>query len=139
MGLSWAAMVAGIGAKCRGKLLDLLDVTGHTITIGARGCQRSIAKKIRDKGADYVLALKGNQGTLNDDVRLFLQAEAAKPVSIAISDTYSEADAGHGRIESRTCFVSSELDWLKQKAAWSGLASIAMIEETRQSKSPRAT
>ena len=115
-------------------LLDLLDVTGHTITIDAMGCQRSIAKKIRDKGADYVLALKGNQGTLNDDVRLFLQAEAAKPVSIAISDTYSEADAGHGRIESRKCIVSSELDWLEQKAAWSGLASIAMIEETREIK-----
>jgi predicted transposase YbfD/YdcC len=115
-------------------LLDLLDVTGHTITIDAMGCQRSIAKKIRDKGADYVLALKGNQGTLNDDVRLFLQAEAAKPVSMAISDTYSEADAGHGRIESRKCIVSSELDWLEQKAAWSGLASIAMIEETREIK-----
>ena len=115
-------------------LLDLLDVTGHTITIDAMGCQRSIAKKIRDKGADYVLALKGNQGTLNDDVRLFLQAEAAKPVSIAISDTYSEADAGHGRIESRKCIVSSELDWLEQKAQWSGLTSIAMIEETREFK-----
>jgi len=115
-------------------LLDLLDVTGHTLTIDAMGCQRSIAKKIRDKGADYVLALKGNQGTLNDDVRLFLQAEAAKPVSMAISDTYSEADAGHGRVESRRCVVSSELDWLEQTPAWSGLTSIAMIEETQEFK-----
>lgn len=115
-------------------LLDLLDITGHTLTIDAMGCQRSIAKKIRDKGADYVLALKGNQGTLNDDVRLFLQAEAAKPVSMAISDTYSEADAGHGRVESRRCVVSSELDWLEQTPAWSGLTSIAMIEETQEFK-----
>jgi len=69
-------------------LLDLLDVTGHTITIDAMGCQRSIAKKIWDKGGDYVLALKGNQGRLNDDIRLFLESEAAKPVSMAISDTY---------------------------------------------------
>ncbi|WP_219064675.1 hypothetical protein [Pseudomonas sp. UMAB-08] len=68
--------------------------------IDAVGCQRGIAKKIRDKGADYVLALKGNQGTLNDDVRLFLQAQAAKPIPMAISDTYSsEIDAG--RVESR--------------------------------------
>ena len=115
-------------------LLDLLDVTGHIITIDAMGCQRGIAKKIRDKGADYVLALKGNQGTLHDDVRLFLASEAAKPVSIAISDTYSEADAGHGRVESRKCIVSDRLDWLEQKPAWSGLTSIAMIEETREIK-----
>lgn len=112
-------------------LLDLLDVTGHTVTIDAMGCQRSIAQKIRDKGADYVLALKGNQGTLNDDVRLFLASEAAKPVSMAISDIYSEADAGHGRVESRKCFVSDRLDWLEKKPEWSGLRSIAMIEETR--------
>ena len=115
-------------------LLDLLDVTGHIITIDAMGCQRSIAKKIRDKEADYVLALKGNQGTLNDDVRLFLESEVAKPVSMAINDTYSESGAGHGRVESRRCVVSSQIDWLEQKTAWSGLTSIAMIEETREFK-----
>jgi len=98
------------------------------------GCQRSSAKKIRDKGADYVLALKGNQGTLNDDVRLFLESEVAKSVSMAISDTYSESDAGHGRVESRRCVVSSQIDWLEQKTPWSGLTSIAMIEETREFK-----
>lgn len=112
-------------------LLNLLDVTGHTVTIDAMGCQRSIAKKIRDKGAHYVLALKGNQGTLNDDVRLFLQTEAAKPVSLAISDTWGEADAGHGRVESRRCIVSDQLDWLEQQPEWCGLRSIAMLEETR--------
>jgi len=111
-------------------LLDLLDVTGHILTIDAMGCQRSIAKKIRDKGADYVLALKGNQGTLHDDVRLFLQAEAARPVSMTIRDTWGEADAGHGRVESRRCIVSDQLDWLVQRPQWSGLRSIAMIEET---------
>ena len=112
-------------------VIDLLDVTGHTVTIDAMGCQRSIAKKIRDKGAHYVLALKGNQGTLNDDVRLFLQTEAAKPVSMAINDIWGEADAGHGRVESRRCLVSDRLDWLKQRPQWSGLRSIAMIEEMR--------
>ena len=120
-------------------VLDLLDVTDHIITIDAMGCQRSIAKKIRDKGADYVLALKGNQGTLSEDVRLFLETEAAKPVSTAISDTYSEADAGHGRIETRKCVVSSQIDWLEQKPSWSGLASIAMIEETRECKGRTST
>jgi len=79
----------------------------------------------------YVLALKGNQGTLNDDVRLFLQTQAAKPDAAGISDTYTEADAGHGRVELRKCIVSDQLDWLEQKPQWCGLTSIAMIEETR--------
>lgn len=120
-------------------VLDLLDITDHIVTIDAMGCQRNIAKKIRDKGADYVLALKGNQGTLSEDVRLFLHTEAAKPVSTAISDTYSEADAGHGRIETRKCVVSSQIDWLEQKPSWSGLSSIAMIEETREFKGRTST
>lgn len=103
-------------------LLDLLDVAGHTLTIDAMGCQRSIAQKIRDKGADYVLALKGNQGALNDDVRLFLECEAAKPGSLAIRDTWGEADAGHGRVESRRCIVSDRLDWLEQRSRVERLA-----------------
>ena len=114
-------------------LLELLDIKGHTVTIDAMGCQRSIAKKIQAIGADYVLALKGNQGTLNDDVRLFLQTQAAKPGQAAISDTYTQVDAGHGRVETSTCIVSDQLDWLAQKPEWSGLKSVAMIEETRDS------
>ena len=113
-------------------LLDLVDVAGHTVTTDAMGCQRSIAQKIQDKGAHYVLALKGNQGTLNADVRLFLESEAAKPHSSAIQDTHTECDAGHGRVETRRCVVSQQLDWLEQKPHWAGLRSIAMIEETRQ-------
>ena len=96
------------------------------------GCQRRIAQKIQDKGAHYVLALKGNQGTLNADVRLFLESEAAKPHSSAIHDTHTECDAGHGRVETRRCVVSQQLNWLEQKPHWAGLRSIAMIEETRE-------
>ena len=99
-------------------LLDLVDVAGHTVTTDAMGCQRSIAQKIQDKGAHYVLALKGNQGTLNADVRLFLESEAAKPHSSAIHDTHTECDAGHGRVETRRCVVSQQLDWLEQKPLW---------------------
>ena len=62
---------------------------------------------------------------------MFLQTEAAKPGSVAISDIWSEADAGHGRVELRRCLVSDRLDWLTQKPEWSGLRSIAMLEETR--------
>jgi predicted transposase YbfD/YdcC len=114
------------------KLLKLFEVRGNTITIDAAGCQKAIAEQIVAQEGDYVLALKGNQGTLNEDVRLFLEAEIAKPSSKAIASVYEEADAGHGRIETRKCVVSSQLDWLEQKPQWAGLRTIAMIEETRE-------
>jgi predicted transposase YbfD/YdcC len=113
-------------------LLDLLSLKGNTITIDAMGCQKSIAEKIHEKEADYVLALKGNQGSLNEDVQLFLETEAAKKSGSAIEDKYEEVDKGHGRIETRKCLVTSQIDWLEQKSQWPGLKTIAMIEETRQ-------
>jgi predicted transposase YbfD/YdcC len=112
-------------------LLALLDVKGQIVTIDAMGCQRAIAQQIQDQGADYVLALKGNQETLNDEVRLFLETEVAKPASDALGVVYEDVDAGHGRIETRRCIVSSHIDWLEQKPQWAGLKTIAMIEETR--------
>ena len=115
-------------------LLDMLDIKGHTITIDAMGCQKMIAQKIQDKGADYVLALKGNQGTLNEDIRLFLETEIAKPASKALSASYVETDKGHARIETRKCVVSNQIDWLEHKPQWRGLKTIAMIEETREMK-----
>ena len=114
------------------KLLDLLDLKGQTVTIDAMGTQKAIAKKIHEKEGNYVLALKGNQGSLNDDVRLFLETEVDKASSTAIETSYEEADKGHGRIELRKCIASSQIDWLKQKPEWAGLKTIAMIEETRQ-------
>lgn len=113
-------------------LLDLLDVSGKIVTLDAMGCQKSIAKKIREKGADYVLALKGNQGNLNDDVRLFLETEFDKASSVAITDRDDTADKGHGRIERRVCAVSPRVEWLTQASEWTDLTTLAMIEETRE-------
>lgn len=87
------------------KLLDLLDLKGQIITIDAMGTQKAIAKQIHDKEGHYVLALKGNQGTLNEDVRLFLETEFKKNSSTRIDDRYEEADKGHGRIEMRRCIM----------------------------------
>jgi len=113
-------------------LLDLLDLKGTTVTLDAIGCQKEIAKKIREKEADYVLALKGNQGTLNEGVRLFLETEfSKKEISDLIDDRYEETEAGHGRIEERKCIVSSQIDWLKQKSEWADIKTVVMIEETR--------
>lgn len=96
-------------------MLDLLDLKGQIITIDAMGTQKAIAKQIHAKEGHYVLALKGNQGTLNEDIRLFLEAEFKKKLSTGIDDRHEEADKGHGRIEMRRCVVSSQIDWLTQK------------------------
>ena len=116
------------------KLLSLLDLQGQIITIDAMGTQKSIAKQIIEQGGDYIFALKGNQGTLNEDVRLFLETELKKRASIAIDDSHQAADKGHGRVELRHCFVSSQIDWLSQKEQWTGLKTLVMIEETQNIK-----
>ena len=114
------------------KLLNLLDLKGQIVTIDAMGTQKAIAKQIIEQEGDYVLALKGNQGSLNDDVRFFLETEIKKSNSTVIEDRHEEADKGHGRIEVRKCIVSSQIDWLKQKTDWAGIKTIAMIEESQQ-------
>jgi predicted transposase YbfD/YdcC len=111
-------------------LLKLLSLKDNIITIDAMGTQKVIAKQIHDEGGFYVLALKGNQGTLNDDVRLFLESEFKKNSSSSIEDKCMDLDKGHGRLEMRNCIVSSQIDWLSQKSDWAGLKTIAMIEET---------
>lgn len=121
------------------KVLSLLDLKGHIVTIDAMGTQKAIAKQIIDQGGDYVLALKGNQGTLNEDVRTFLEAEIKKTHSIGITDYYQDVDKGHGRIETRRCFVSNQIDWLSQKEQWAGLKTVVMIEETQESNAKVST
>lgn len=113
------------------KLLDLLDLKGHIVTIDAMGTQKAIAKQIIEKGSDYILALKGNQGTLNEDVRLFLETALQKQSSSVIEDSDEDIDKGHGRIETRKCYASSQIGWLNQKEQWAGLKTIIMIEEIR--------
>jgi len=120
------------------QLLELISLKGQIITIDAMGTQRAIAKQIVEQGGDYVLALKGNQGTLNEDVRMFLEAETKKEKSTAISDCYEEFDKGHGRVESRKCVVSECIDWLDQKTQWVGLKSVVMIEEIQESEGEKS-
>ena len=93
------------------KLLTLLDLQGATVTIDAMGCQKEIAQAITDQGADYVLALKENHHTLYDDVTLFL--DDAKTTGFA-GMTHARAetvDGDQGRIETRTYWVTSDIEW----------------------------
>lgn len=109
------------------KLLELLSLKGSIVTADALNCQRAIAAKVVAQGGDYVLALKGNQGRLLDDVRTFLDDPAR-----AAETVHTTVDGDHGRIETRTSLVSSDISWLQEQHAWPGLAAIGKVVRTRQ-------
>ncbi len=112
------------------ELLAWLDVRGAIVTIDAMGCQKAIAEKIIDKGGDYLLALKGNQSSLHDDVRLHFEQTA--PASLARMTRAESVDKGHGRIEVRQCRVSTDIDWLRVRhPEWKNLGSIVAIDSER--------
>ena len=95
------------------KLLDMLAIEGAIVTIDAMGCQREIAQKIVDKRADYVLALKGNQGTLREDVELFVAEQKARNFTDAKVTRHRTVDGDHGRIETRTTTAIHDIAWLQ--------------------------
>jgi predicted transposase YbfD/YdcC len=115
------------------KLLRLLNLKGSIVSLDAMGAQRKIAIAIIQAGADYLLALKGNQGTLHADVRAFfedaanLQYAREKGGTVA---TFEHHDKGHGRIEKRVCTVTDWLGWMPAKVRrdWLDLRSIIRIE-----------
>ena len=108
---------------------------GCIVTIDAMGCQTKIAKLIVDEEADYVLALKGNQGTLHNEVQdLFTYARETNFRDIA-HDFDQTIDNGHGRIEVRRHWIISEpelIAHLDPDHKWAGLRSIGMVESKRQ-------
>src|SRR5258706_14584021 len=90
-------------------LLDMLAIEGAIVSIDAMGCQRDIAEKIVAKKADYVLALKGNQGTLRQDVELFAAEQKANGFKDTQVSRHQTVD--HGRIETRTYTAFHDIDW----------------------------
>lgn len=113
------------------ELLDMLDVKGSTVTIDAMGCQSAIAEKIIEKGAHYVLGLKGNQGKLAEQVVDFFEiAEKEGYKNLAAIEDISY-DKGHGRVETRRCVALSAAH-LENTDAWTGLGSMVMVESTRE-------
>jgi len=116
------------------KLLDMLVVEGAIITIDAMGCQRAIARKIIDKKADYVFGLKGNQGSLREDVELFVTEQKATGFADTTISRAETIDADNGRIETRTTTVIHDVEWLRKRHGWPGLNAMAMVESTRETK-----
>ena len=108
------------------KLLNLLTLEGSIVTADALDRQRAIAEQVVGRDGEYVLALKGNQGTLHDDVRRFLD-DAATPLAGA-----AETEGGHGRIERRRASLTGDIAWLQERRAWPGLRAIGKVTAVRE-------
>src|SRR5271157_3010200 len=114
------------------KLLDALELAGTVVTIDAMGCQKSIASKITAKKADYILAVKKNQGQLHEEVRDSFQMLACDAVA-------EEIDCGHGRVERRTCSVIADLSLIEKASEWASLQGVVRIEAERYHKATGQT
>jgi predicted transposase YbfD/YdcC len=116
-------------------LLKLLEVTGCIVTIDAMGCQTAIAAAITQADADYVLALKGNQDTLYEDVALMFTQEQATAFREVQHQSTSTVEKDHGRLETRHYWLIDDpqyLDYLNEEGAWAKLHSIGMVQAERE-------
>ena len=112
------------------ELLELIDVKGKVVTADAMHAQRGTAAAIVAKGGDYALALKGNQGSLHEDVKLYLD----DPTRQGDFLTHQEVDKGHGRVERREAAVCHDVGWLLGRHAWPGLAAVGKVTAERRTK-----
>jgi predicted transposase YbfD/YdcC len=113
-------------------LLDMMAIEGAIVTLDAMGCQRHIAQKIVDKKADYVLSLKGNQGSLREDVEVFAAEQKANDFKDTKISRHATVDGDHGRIETRTYTVIHDVAWLQERHDWPGLKGVVIVESTRE-------
>jgi predicted transposase YbfD/YdcC len=113
------------------ELLRMLEISGCIVTIDAMGCQTEIAAEISRKQADYVLAVKGNQGNLFEDVVGYFDWARKDKFHETSYTTDETVDGDHGRIEVRRCYASEDISWLRRKGEWKGLRTIVMIESQR--------
>lgn len=117
------------------ELLKLLYLKGCIVTIDAMGTQKEIASTIIQQGADYVLQVKDNQKALREDLADYMEHEVLpqpKSELQAAGQWAQTREKDHGRIETRTCYVTEQIDWLPSKSDWRQLAGIGMIVSERQ-------
>ncbi|WP_419906276.1 ISAs1 family transposase [Hoeflea sp.] len=114
------------------ELLELLALKGAIVTIDAMGCQRKICQQIIDQEADYVIGLKGNQGSLHEDVELFFDEHLERDIGGDFVKQRQTVDADHGRIETRRCTVCTDIGWLDKRHHWPGMKAVIMTQYTRE-------
>jgi predicted transposase YbfD/YdcC len=114
------------------ELLRSLKLAGCIVTIDAMGCQTKIASEICAAKADFVLALKGNQSTLHDEVRTFIEVAREDGFPGIRHDFLETSERAHGRREIRRYYVTDEIDWLSHFDQWEKLRSVGMVESIRE-------
>lgn len=125
------------------ELLRVLELAGCIVTLDAMGCQKKIAREIVEADAAYVLALKGNQEKVHEEVKSFLDATleeknrprpkgALPPKEAQTLQTLETVEKDHGRFETRRYYQSDCLDWFADQGKWEGLASVGMVESSRE-------
>jgi len=114
------------------QLLKLLDIEGSVITIDAMGTQTKIADEIINQKANYILALKGNNSYLEDDVKNIFKIQKVGSISQTL-------EKGHGRIETRVCEVITDLNFLEDTNKWRELKSIIRITSKREIQGKTST
>ena len=111
------------------ELLRALQLAGCIVTADALHCQKNIAKEIKEADAEYVLALKGNQGTTFAEVKSFLDDAIQRRQSHLL--TLETVDKGHGRLEVRRYWQTEQLEWFADRKEWEGLKSVGVVEARR--------
>ena len=112
------------------QLLEKIQIKGQIVTIDAMGTQKEIAEKIRQKRADYVLAVKGNQGSLYEELKVYF-GDGSIQEEIKAEKNYScTIEKAHGQMEKREYYQTDKISWLPMKKEWKGLKSIGMEKKT---------
>ena len=121
------------------ELLRALALKGCIVTIDAMGCQKEIVRDITEAGADYVIGLKDNQGSLLADVSAYFDALLAGEFPDVVCATLETVEKGHGRHETRHYRVVDDVDWLTAFPEWKNLKAIGMVDSVRACKGQTTT
>jgi len=114
------------------ELLDLLDLRGTIVSIDAMGCQKTIAKKIVTDGGDYILHVKENQPALLESVKLLFDEGLRDDCQGIRHATTHVVEKGHGRLEERTAWITSDLGALDAAGEWKGLRTVVRVRSVRR-------
>lgn len=113
------------------ELLELLELKGSIVTLDAMSCQKKIAHKIKAKGADYLISLKGNQGNLHKEVKAYFHKLQREKSDSLTQGQFVTTESGHGRIEVRHCTQVPICDWLSEAHGWAGAKSVVEVVRER--------
>jgi predicted transposase YbfD/YdcC len=113
------------------KLLELLDLHGALVTIDAMGCQKEIARKIVDRGGDYILTVKANQEKLLADIQATVEKALDGKLQPGVMRQLTTREEGHGRQEERSYVVIENVEGLRDRKSWAKVAVVGMCGRER--------